>query len=66
MNFSSAIIKQFLFSFEGRINRFAYWGYTFALIMVAFVLALVADTGEADWLVLPIQNIENILAADFD
>lgn len=33
MNFSSAIIKQFLFSFEGRINRFAYWCYTFAVII---------------------------------
>lgn len=53
MNFSSATIKQFLFSFQGRIDRFAYWGCSFVVIMVVFVLALVADTGEADWLVLP-------------
>ncbi len=53
MDFSSAIVKKFLFSFEGRINRFAYWGYSFALIIVIFVLALVADTGEVDWLVVP-------------
>ena len=52
-------LKQVLFSFNGRINRSTYWGYTLALaflliialICVGFFFDAILDVGDSDLLV---------------
>ena len=50
-------LKQFLFSYEGRIGRFDYWVYSFCFYVIVAVFSLVSGVAIVKWIVFLIGSV---------